>query len=281
MQAYAYCSCYYTLPKSIADCANQQLQSQPQVQNTTKLLATNTPLAAIPTSSENPASAVTADKEPTPPYPIPSENITSATNQGPFTTSDPQISTIPSNKPDSDEQLQPQPQAQNTTTLLATNTSPTIRPTSSELPAGAVTADEEPPPPYLIPSEDSIPATDQGPPPTTSDPRTSTAPQNNPDSDTTWSVLNAEPSTGAEPSATTVISTYTTTIYTTTITTAATTTTIITTSASIGTTTVYTCFSSDVTIPAVESSTPPAESAARNQSAVCVGCRRGRRSKII
>ena len=196
MQAYAYCGCYYTLPKSIADCANQQLQPQPQAQaqNTTMLLATNTALAALATSSENPTSAVTADKEPTPPH--------------------------------------------------------------------------------LIPSEDSIPATDHGP-PTTSDP------QNNTDSDTTWSVLNVEPSTGAELPTTTssVISTYTTTIYAAAA--AAITTTTITASASFGASTVYTCFSSDVTIPAVESTTQPAEPAARNVTAVCVGCKRGRRSKIF
>ena len=201
MQAYAYCGCYYTLPKSIADCANQQLQ--------------------------------------------------------------------------------PQAHAQNITTLLATNTTPSLKPISSELPAGAVTANKEPTPSYLIPSEDSIPATNQDF-PTTSDPEISAASQNNPDSDTTWSVLNVEPSIGAELSTATVISTYTTTIYTTTITTAATITTrTITISAPINTTTVYTCSSSDVTIPAVESSIPSVEPAARNGSAVCAGCRRGRRSKII
>ena len=310
MQAYAYCACYYTLPKTIADCANQQLQPQPRAQNTTTLLATNTALAAIPTSSENPTSAVTADKEPTPPYPTSSGDITSVTNQGPLTTSDPQISTTPSNNPDLNKQLQPQLQAQNSTTLLGTNTPLTTISTSSEVSASAVTADKEPTPPYLIPSEDSIPATDPGS-PSTSDPPISTAPQNNPDSDTTWPVLNVESSTGAElPTTTTVVSAYTKTIYTTTVTAATTiTTTTVTTSASIGTTTVYTCFSSDVTIPAVESTlppaepavpamestippaepaapamesiTPPGEPAGRNGSAVCAGCGRGRRSKIF
>ena len=268
MQAYAYCSCYYTLPKSISDCANQQLQPQPQAPNTTTLLATNTALAAIPTSSENPTSAVTADKEPTPPYPILSEDITSVMRQGPFTTSDTQISTTPSDNPDPNKQLQPQsqPQAQSTTTII---------PSSSEVSADAVTADKEPTPPYLIPSEASIPATDQGP-PTTSDPQDpATAPSNDPDPDTTTlSILNVGPSTrstSAElPIITTIISTYTTTIYTQTITTAST-----------GSTTVYTCLSSDVSFPAVESTAPSADPAARNGSAVCAGCRRGRRSKMI
>ena len=279
MQAYAYCGCYYALPISIADCANQQLQPQPQAQNTTTLLATNTALAAIPTSSENPTSVVTADKEPTPPYPIPNEDITSVTNQGPFTTSDPPISTTSSNNPNPNKQLQPQPQAQSTTTLLATNTLPAAIPSNSEVPASAVTADQEPTPPDLIPSEDSIPAADQDS-PSTSDPQASTtAPSNVPDPDTAWSVLNAESNTSAGPlttTTTTVISTYTTTIYTATITTA-----VVTTINSAGTSTVYTCLSSDVTIPAVESTIPSAEPASQNGGRVCVSCRRGRRSKIF
>ena len=281
MQAYAYCGCYYTLPKSISDCANQQLQ--PQAPNTTTLLATSTALAVIPTSSENPISAETANKEPTSPYPIPSEDITSITNQGPFTTPDPKISTTPSNNPDPNKQLQlqSQPQAQSTTTLLATSTPPTNIPSNSEVPADAVNANNELTPPYLIPSEASIPATDQDP-PTTSDPQNpATAPSNDPGPDTTMlSILNVEPSTrstSAElPIITTIISTYTTTIYTKTITTAA-----ITTSASTGTTTVYTCLRSDVTFPAVESTAPSAEPAAWNGSAVCAGCKRGRRSRIF
>lgn len=254
MQAYAYCACYYTLPKSVADCANQQLQSQPQAQNTTTLLVTNTPLTATPINSEVPASAVTADTEFPPSDPIPSEGITSATNPGPFPTSDPQITSPPSNSPGSNKQLQPQPQFQNTTTLLATI------PTGSKVPASAVPADqEESPPPDPTPSADNGMTTpdDQDPPSASSAPQIvpTTSPLDNPDPETT-----------------TVVSTYTTTIYTA-ITTATIITTITTAAATSASSTFYTCFSSEVTTePAVRDN---------NGSEECVGCRRGRRSKIF
>lgn len=64
VQAYAYCGCYYTLPASLAECANEQLQ--PQAQYTAMVSPTNAPVTAISTGSDTVAAVASADQEPTP-----------------------------------------------------------------------------------------------------------------------------------------------------------------------------------------------------------------------
>ncbi|CAF9913213.1 hypothetical protein IMSHALPRED_000946 [Imshaugia aleurites] len=65
MQAYAYCGCYYTIPASLADCANEQLQPQAQVTGTVP--PTSTPATAITTTSDMVAIAANTTENPTPP----------------------------------------------------------------------------------------------------------------------------------------------------------------------------------------------------------------------
>lgn len=93
MQAYAYCGCYYTLPASLADCADQQLQPQPQ--GTAIVPTTSVPVAAIPTAPEGLASAAGADEEPTPTILTVSGAATSPSSQSAITLSDPQPSSSP------------------------------------------------------------------------------------------------------------------------------------------------------------------------------------------
>ena len=122
MQAYAYCGCYYTLPKTIGDCANEQLQSQPPP---TTVSTTTEPLATISTGSEIPASSVITDEEPTPPTLTSSEEPSSTSDQNPLTSLDPQISTARFENPDPNSTW-PSPNAVPSTTTIELPTSTVI-----------------------------------------------------------------------------------------------------------------------------------------------------------
>ncbi|CAF9918869.1 MAG: hypothetical protein ALECFALPRED_000869 [Alectoria fallacina] len=90
MQAYAYCGCYYTLPASLADCANEQLQPQPP--DIAMVPTTSAPVTAIP---DIVVSAASADKEPTPAVLAVSEGAASSSSQSTTSFSDPQPSSSP------------------------------------------------------------------------------------------------------------------------------------------------------------------------------------------
>lgn len=93
MQAYAYCGCYYTLPASLADCANEQLQIQPQ--GTATVSPTSARATAIPTASDAVASAASADEEATPAVLSVSGGAASLSSQSTVAFSDPRIPSAP------------------------------------------------------------------------------------------------------------------------------------------------------------------------------------------
>ncbi|CAD6589726.1 MAG: hypothetical protein ASARMPRED_004180 [Alectoria sarmentosa] len=90
MQAYAYCGCYYTLPASLAECANEQLQPQPP--DIVMAPTISAPVTAIPAMV---VSAATAEKEPTPAVLAVSEGAASSSSQSTTSFSDPQPSSSP------------------------------------------------------------------------------------------------------------------------------------------------------------------------------------------
>lgn len=91
MQAYAYCGCYYTLPASLASCANEQLQPQPP--DTAMAPTITAPAKAIP---DTVASAAGADKETTRTIlAVSGDAAASLSSQSTTTLSDPQPSSTP------------------------------------------------------------------------------------------------------------------------------------------------------------------------------------------
>ncbi|KAM0797412.1 hypothetical protein BDR22DRAFT_824261 [Usnea florida] len=158
MQAYAYCGCYYTVPSSLADCANEQLQSQ--TQDTAPVVTTGVRTTIRPTDSDDVPSSASADREAAPA--IPSAQLPSVPTLPTTSQSQPTPSSVP------DTLVTPNA-ARNTsfgpTTIITTytTTSPATAhttPTSLNPPASTITvytcpanANDEPlPPPTPSPS---------------------------------------------------------------------------------------------------------------------------------